>query len=371
MNEKSLKICLISLTVSPDSPDGEAKVVRSHYNYLKKKGYDVTLITGKWNIDLKDPNIIQFDIIRKRFLWIFHFTFKAIRFLRTHNFDIIHANSAKAAIPVLFSHKKKLITTIHDFTPFETRLTRFPFEKYLIRFAAKNSRIVTTVSNTIRSKFKKYVSGIDYKKVFTIYNGIDKRFKPYPRKSEELKQRLGLVGPTLLYLGRITSYKGVDHIISAYKRVKETATDVNLVIGGTPDYLMEKKYQFWKKKYPDILFTGYVSEEDVPLYYSMADIFINYSSSSEGFGLTPLEALACRTPVICSSIDVYKEIFGDSALFVSPKAPKMLADSIVKLLRDDDLKEKLLQNAQEVLSKYSWDAVVNNLEKIYFFFIHN
>jgi glycosyltransferase involved in cell wall biosynthesis len=365
MSMRKLKIGLVSLTVSPDSADGEAKVVRSHFNYLRKKGYDVKVLSGKWNIDLNHPDIIQFNLIRKRFLWILHFNYKVIKYLRKHDFDILHANSAKAAIPILLSNKRRLITTIHDFTPFETRLTKFPFEKYLIKFIANRSTVITTVSNTVRNKFKLLIPNIDVNKIITIFNGIEENFKPYPGESQELKKKLELKGPIILYLGRITTYKGVDHIISAYNVVKKTIPEVNLVIGGTPDFLMEKKYQKWKKEHQDISFVGYISEEQLPLYYSMADVFVNYSSSSEGFGLTPLEALACGTPIICTSIAVYKEIFEDSALFVPPRDPKRLANAIIKLLNNTELRDLLVQNAQKLLAKYSWDAVINRLEKIY------
>lgn len=362
---KKLRICLVSLTVSPDSADGEAKVVRSHFDYLKNKGYEVTLITGKWNTDLHTPHIIQIDLIRKRFLWVLHFNYKIIKYLRTHDFDIIHANSAKAAIPVIFSNKKKFITTIHDFTPFETKLTHFPFEKYLIKFIANKSTIITTVSNTVRNTFKSILPDLDIKKVITIYNGIEERFKPYPLQGEELKKKLGLKGPIILSIGRITQYKGVDYLISAFEIVKKSFPEVNLIIGGTPDYLMEKQYHMWKKEHQDISFVGYISEEQLPYYYSMADIFVNYSSSSEGFGLTPLEALACGTPTICSSIDVFKEILGDFALLIPPQDSKSLANSIIKILNSKELSNKLVQNGKKVLAKYSWEAVINRLEKIY------
>jgi glycosyltransferase involved in cell wall biosynthesis len=362
---KNPRICLVSLTVSPDSADGEAKVVRSHFNYLKNKGYDVTLITGKWNTNLHTPHIIQIDLIRKRFLWVLHFNYKIIKYLRTHEFDIIHANSAKAAIPVVLSNKKKFITTIHDFTPFETELTKFPFEKYLIKVIAKKSTIITTVSNTVRNKFKSILPNLDVKKVITIYNGIEERFKPYSLQAEKLRKTLGLKGPIILSIGRITQYKGIDYLISAFEIVKKSFPEANLIIGGTPDYLMEKQYQIWKKEHQDINFVGYISEAQLPYYYSMADIFINYSSSSEGFGLTPLEALACGTPIICSSIDVFKEIIGDLALLIPPQDSKNLAESIIKLLNSKELRNKIILNSKKVLSKYSWEAVVNRLEKIY------
>lgn len=365
MDLKKLKICLVSLTVSPDSADGEAKVVRSHFDYLKKKGYDVTLISGKWNTDLNNPDIIQVDLISKRFLWILHFNYMVIKFLRKNNFDIIHANSAKAAIPILLSNRKRFITTIHDFTPFETRLTRFPFEKYLINIIANQSSVITTVSNTVKNKFKKYLPNIESNKLYTIYNGIDERFKPYSRESELLRQRLGIEGPVILYIGRITAYKGVEHIIKAYEILKTSIPKINLLIGGTPDFIMKKQYQKWKRVHQDIFFVGYVPEEELPYYYSMANVFINFSSSSEGFGLTPLEALACGTPIICSSIEVYKEIFVDSAVFVPPKNSIKLANSIIELLSKEELRDKLIQNAQKILAKYNWDAVINRLEEVY------
>lgn len=172
---KKLKICLISLTVSPDRADGEAKVVRALFEYLKQQGHNVKLITGKWNKDLEDPDIIQFNLIRKRFLWVPHFYYKVIKFLRTHSFDIIHANSAKAALPIILSNRKKFFCTIHDFTPFETELTTIPIERLLIKYVSKRASIITTVSNFVKREFQHYIPRIDKKKIVTIYNGIEKK----------------------------------------------------------------------------------------------------------------------------------------------------------------------------------------------------
>lgn len=362
---KKLRICLVSLTVSPDSADGEAKVIRALFDYLVDQGHQVKLITGKWNIDIQNKDIIQFKLIRKRFLWTPHFILKVLKYLRNNKFDIIHANSAKAAFPIILAKKKRFITTIHDFTPFETKLTSFPIEKLLIRYVAKKSTYITTVSNYIRQKFRIYVPNLDIDKVFTIYNGIENRFKPNTTESAALKIKMNIIGPVLLYVGRITTYKGVDHIIEAYKSAKKEISNLNLIIGGKPDYLMEKIYESWKTKYKDIRFVGYIAEDEVPIFYSMADIFLTYSQSSEGFGLTPLEALSCGTPVICSSIPVYKEILQNSALFVPPKNPQLLAGKISLLLNDKALRERILKNAQKLVQKYSWDKVGDKLESIY------
>ena len=366
---KKLKICLISLTVSPDSSDGEAKVVRALFEYLKQQGHNVKLITGKWNKDLEDPDIIQFNLIRKRFLWVPHFYYKVIKFLRTHSFDIIHANSAKAALPIILSNRKKFFCTIHDFTPFETELTTIPIERLLIKYVSKRASIITTVSNFVKREFQHYIPRIDKKKIVTIYNGIEKKYKPYPIEAQRLKKKLNIQGPVLLYIGRITPYKGVNHIIEAYKIVKNEIKNLNLVIGGKPDYLMEKEYKYWKEVYKDVYFMGYLPEDEVPFYFSMGDIFLTYSSSSEGFGLTPLEAISCGTPVICSSILVYREILRDNALFVPPREPIKLAEKIKILLKDDELRNNLVKNAQKYIKKYSWNTVGKRLENEYLRFL--
>jgi glycosyltransferase involved in cell wall biosynthesis len=367
---EKLKICLISLTVSPDSADGEAKVIRAQFEYLKQQGHDVKLITGKWNKDLGDPNIIQFKLIRKRFFWFPHFYFKVIKFLRAHSFDIIHANSAKAALPIILAGRSKFICTIHDFTPFETELTTIPIEKLLIKFVSKRATTIITVSNFVKHEFELYIPRIDKKKIVTIYNGVDEKYKPYPVEAQRLKEKLNIQGPVLLYIGRITQYKGVANIIEAYKIVKAEIPDVNLVIGGKPDYLMEKNYNSWREMYKDVLFMGYLSEAEVPYYFSMGDIFVTYSSSSEGFGLTPLEAISCGTPVICSSIIVYREILRDNAIFVPPRDSLKLAEKIKILLEDIELRNDLVENAQTFIKKYRWNIVGKRLEKEYIRFLN-
>ncbi|NHJ21885.1 MAG: glycosyltransferase family 1 protein [Candidatus Lokiarchaeota archaeon] len=368
---KRLKICLVSLTVSPDSADGEAKVVRALFEHLKHQGHDVTLITGMWNKDLGEPDIIQFKLIKRRFFWVPHFYYRVIKFLRKNNFDIIHANSAKAALPIILAGRTKFLCTIHDFTPFETELTTIPIERLLIKFVSKRASKIITVSNFVKTEFYHYIPKLDKNKIVTIYNGIEEKYKPYPEEAQRLKERLKIKGPILLYIGRITPYKGVKYIIEAYKRVKAELPTVNLVIGGKPDYLMEKEYVNWNELYNDILFTGFLPEDELAYYFSMGDIFLTYSSSSEGFGLTPLEAIACGTPVICSSLTVYREILGNNAIFVPPKDSIKLATKILHLLSNKELGESMVKNAQTFIKKYSWNMVGERLEQVYKKFLNS
>ena len=367
---RKLNICLISLTIPPDRQDGAAKFFKGIYEYLKDQGHKVTLLTAKWDKEINDPNIYQIKIIKKRFLWLPHFLIGVFKYLRAHEFDIIHGNASKGALPIILSNKKKFIATIHDLGPFETRFTLIPIEKNLIKLAVKKATNITTCSGSIKKQIKYYIPEVNAEKIFNLYSAIEDKFKPYPEEAKYLKSKLNIEGPILLYLGRIAQYKGVDDIIKAYEIAKKVIPNLNLVIGGKPDFSSQKNYQIWKNKYQEIKFIGFVSPEEIPIYYTMADIFITYSYASEGFGLTPIEAIACGTPVICSSIPAYKEVLKDNAVFVPPRKPKLLAEDIIKLLKNDNLRKNLTLKAKEFIKRYSWEEVGKKLEKLYNNFLY-
>jgi D-inositol-3-phosphate glycosyltransferase len=368
---KKLNVCLVSLTVAPDSQDGAAKFIRGVFDYLNKQEYiNIKLITAKWNKKLDIPNIIQLKIIKKSFLWIPQFIFKTLKLIRNQQYDIIHGNGPKGALPfILLSNRKKFISTLHDLGPFETKFSLIPLEKYLFRWVAKKAIIITTCSNSVRKEIKHYIPEINIKKIFNLYSAIENKFKPYPKEAQELKKRMGIKGPVLLYIGRIASYKGVNDIITAYRSAKKIIPNLNLIIGGKPDFYMEKIYENWKRKYNDIYFLGFLPEEVIPFYYSMADIFITYSYAAEGFGLTPVEAIACGTPVICSSLPAFKEVLQDNAIYVPPKSPSLLAAEIINLINDEDKRTEMVNKAQHFIRRYSWDSVGKKLQEIYEIFL--
>jgi glycosyltransferase involved in cell wall biosynthesis len=206
-------------------------------------------------------------------------------------------------------------------------------------------------------------------RIYNLYSAIENKFKPCPQEASHLKKELDLEGPVILYIGRVAHYKGVEDIISAYQIAKKLNPDLNLVIGGKPDFAMQEKYQKWKKNYKDIKLVGFVPSEELPYYYSMADVFVTYSHASEGFGLTPIESIACGTPVICSSLLAYKEVLKDNAIFIPPKSPKKLADAILNLIKDKVFRETLINRAQDYIRRYTWDEVGRKLEKVYEHFL--
>lgn len=359
---KKLNIGLVTLSIAPDK---ERTGFEGIYDYLSQQGHNVKVFTGKWNLEIKDPNIIQVNLIRKSFLWPPLYIYNVSKYLRKYKLDIIHGNSPKGTLPILFSKKKRFISTIHDLGPYETEFNRIPLDKYLINYIAKKATYITTVSQYSKNKLKHFIPDMDINKIHVLYNGIDEKFKPRHEEAQLLKEKLKIQGPVILYLGRIAKYKGVGDIINAYKRVKEVIPDVSLVIAGRPDFSMREKFEEWSNKYQEIIFPGFVPESEVPAYYTMADIFINYSYGSEGFGNTPLESLACGTPPICSSLAVYKEILHDNAIFVPPQSPELLAEAMIKILQNPSLSQRIVQKGQKWVKRYTWNAVGKKLEEVY------
>jgi glycosyltransferase involved in cell wall biosynthesis len=370
---KKLNICLISLTVAPDSQDGSAKFIRGVFDYLSKQDHiNVKLIVAQWNKKLTDPNINQIKVIRKSFLWIPQFIFKVKNYIKSQYFDIIHGNGPKGSLPLIFLRKKRrFISTLHDLGPFETQFSIIPIEKYLFKQVAKKATLITTCSNSIRRELKNRIKGLDINKIYNIYSAIEDKFKPYPKEAQKLKEKLKINGPIILYIGRIAMYKGVNDIISAYKYAKKKIPNLNLLLGGKPDFYMEEIFQEWKSKYDDIYFLGFISEEEIPIYYSMAELFVTYSYAAEGFGLTPIESIACGTPVVCSSLPAFKEVLQDNAIFVPPKSPSLLAKEIINLINDEEKRSKMVKKAQKFIKRYTWDSVGKRLEKVYENFLNS
>ena len=362
---KKLKICLVSLTFAPDSQDGSAKFITGVYNYLKSQGHEVKVITGYWNRKINDSDIIQIKIINKSFLWVPQFIYHVIKYLKNNKFDIVHGNGPKGSMPLLFLRNLKFISTIHDLGPIETNFSRIPLERFLIKRTIKRAKFITTCSESIKQQILSFFEKIPSNKIFNLYSAIESKFKPHLEESKILKETLELSGPIILYIGRIANYKGVPDIINAYEMAKNQIKDLALVIGGTPDFSMRETYQMWKNKYPDIHFMGFIPTDQIAIYYTMADVFITYSYASEGFGLTPIEAIACGTPVICSDIKVFREVLKDNAIFVPPKDPKSLSEAIFTLLTNKYDRIKLIERGQNYIKRFSWNSVGNKMEEVY------
>ena len=363
LNMQKMKICIISAGIFPDHKDGSANYIRGLYDVLKSRGHELTVLTAKWGNGFTDTNIIAVDVPKKRILWVPKFFFKFRKFIKKHDFDIIQGNGSRGSLPVMFT-KKPFITLIHDMGPFEANFTKIPILKWLERKNARKAKQIITNSEITKEGIIKYM-GASAEKIHTVYCGYDSNFKPEPKKAEELKKKLAIESPIILYVGRIAFYKGVDHIIEAYHIAKEKIPELKLIIGGKPTLKMRDTVERWKIENPDVKFVGLIEDKDMAAYYTMADVFVTYSFASEGFGITPIESIACGTPVICSTMPAYQEILQDNAIFVERKRPDLLANAFIDFFQYPEKKQELMKKATDFIKRYTWDAVADRVEKVY------
>jgi glycosyltransferase involved in cell wall biosynthesis len=346
-----VRICILTLTFAPDAPGGRGKYARELYDQLKSMGHEVEVITGLWREKLPDPNITQIPVPRRRFLWLPNWYRGVRKILKQKTYDIIHANGSRESIPLLWSDKP-YITTIHDIGAFQ--LKKRILSRILKRNVKKALRI-TVPTKAVKRDLLELFPKMNPEKVNVIKNGINfKRYNPNI-SAKELRKELKLTEKIILYLGRIAEYKGVEEIIKAYNRVKKEIDDVHLVVAGAPTVNMKRTYNKWIEQHPGVLFTGYVDDDLVPNYYALADIFVSFSYAAEGFGLTVTEALACGKPVLCSDLPAYREVLEDKAILIPPGDITQLSDNMVKLLKDQNLRQRMGKEALEfVKQKYDW-----------------
>lgn len=282
--------------------------------------------------------------------------------LKIKNCDIFW--SPHFNMPIFPIRAKKKIATIHDLFHFSYANMYNPLERtyaqYLIRNACQKSELVITVSQFSKSEILRYIK-INPDKIKVVYNGVNLNFfKKYSQEVlEKFKREIHLPQRFLLYVGNVKPHKNLRRLIIAFKEVSKIDESIYLVIVGKKEgfikgdnYLAEfiQKENIGKR----IIFTGYLEENKLPLIYNLA-IALIFPSLYEGFGLPPLEAMACGCPVIASSIPPLKEIYRDCVYYINPYNIEEIKNSIIELLNNDKLRNTLIEKGSELAKNYSWE----------------
>ncbi len=218
---------------------------------------------------------------------------------------------------------------------------------------------------------KEYVLrlGAKPKKVEVVHNGVDlEKFKPMAKKREEMRRKLGIPSDAVVILTvrRLVYKNGVDTLIEgANIAVKKNPRIVFLAVGKGPDSESVKLRIHELGIEENFKLAGFVSDEDLPIYYNASDIFVLPSKSGEGLPLVALEAMACALPVIATDVGGIREILMEEyGKLVPPNQPELLAKAILDFAKQDfSSRKKELRSMME--DKYSWDKNVERLVEIY------
>ena len=300
------------------------------------------------------------------YFWHLYLQFKLNK--ENFKFDIIHSPE-NAALFIKLKHQKKIIT-VYDITPylFPESFTPITLLRYKLLFpkTLKTADKIITDSNSTKRDLINYFN-VPAEKIKVILLAADEKFKPLNHEEvNEVKQRYKLEFSFILYVGTLEQRKNIPTLIKAFYKLKKDETKQKLVIAGGKGWKYKEIFETIDKLnlQKDVIFTGYVLDEDLPALYNAADLFV-YPSLYEGFGLPPLEAMACGTPVITSNTSSLPEVVGDAGIMVDPYDVDGLADAMYKVLGNDGLREDMIKRGLERAKIFSWEKAAKETMKVY------
>lgn len=289
--------------------------------------------------------------------------------IRKYKLDLIHFLN--------FNHPTfymgKYVVTIQDLTLFffPPKPGKELFRQWMMKFITHNAAIhasqIIVPSNNTKKDLQKHFR-LDSDKISVIYDAPAANFQPLPiSKIYEFKKQHNLFKPFLFYVGQWRGHKNLIRLIEAFEKIKQNGySDLRLVLSGKPhpsfpDLLARIKKSSVEK---DILMPGFVKDEDLPLWYNAASAFV-FPSLYEGFGLPPLEALACGTPVISSDAASLPEILGNAVMYFDPENVEEMVKAIEQVLRDKELRKELIKKGFEQIKKFSFEKMARETLKVY------
>ena len=267
------------------------------------------------------------------------------------------------------------VVTIHDcihllFPQYLPNRMAFRYARFVMGSAIRNSSIVFTVSEASRADILRFYPSTDPAKVHVVPNAIDAELLVDPGEAERdrVRERYQIRGRFVLFAGNVKPHKNLERLIRAFARVRcqEGNDDLRLVLIGddVSRYASLRRTADEAGVRQEVRFFGFVPHETLAALYRMATVFA-FPSLYEGFGLPPLEAMACGTPVVTSRISSLPEVVGDGALLVDPYNEDDIAQGIARLLDDQDLRARLVERGLERAASYSWARSVRQIHAGY------
>jgi glycosyltransferase involved in cell wall biosynthesis len=270
----------------------------------------------------------------------------------------------------------KKIITIHDLIPI----------KYPEYFENKTDNVVHQIINSIKpdnfaicvSEATKTdlleISTLDESQVFVVPLAASNTLF-YPVSDQKIihqnleKYGIPINQPYFLSISTLEPRKNIDAIIKSFTNLvlQENIQDLNLVLVGTKGWDFEKIFEtinLIPQIKNRIIFTGYVPDKNLAYLYSGALSFV-YMSICEGFGLPPLEAMQCGTPVICSNTTSLPEVVGDAGLLVNPMIQSDISDAMLRIYQNNVLTETLKLKSIERARLFSWNKFANQTWEVY------
>lgn len=292
-------------------------------------------------------------------------------YVKRHKIDVLH--SPGFVIP--FLSKAKNVLTIADMTfinypKVHTIVKRAYFGLFMPYSMRKADRIISISGSTKRDALK--LININPDKIEVTHLAPEEGFRVIDRKKAESRIKLDykIYSPFILFVGMIEPRKNLIRVLNSFselkKGLKKEKFPHKLVIVGKKGWkyrgIFETVERLSLKK--DVVFTGYIPDADLAMFYNAADIFV-YPCLYEGFGLPILEAMACGCPVITSDVSSMPEVAGNAALLVNPKDAHKISSAIGRLIKDRKLREDMIKKGLKRSREFSWRRCARETLKAY------
>ncbi|MDD2730663.1 MAG: glycosyltransferase family 1 protein [Candidatus Portnoybacteria bacterium] len=258
------------------------------------------------------------------------------------------------------------VVTVHDLIlrHFSTRRAstlgplsywfKYQIYKIVIKSAVKRAAKIITISRFVKEDIMKSFN-VPADRIAVIYEGA-----PAAESEKKIKNRP--VGRYLLYVGNAYPHKNLENLLAAFEILRrDYQPDLRLVLVGEEDYF----YRRLKARAPNgVVFAGFASDRELAEIYQRAGVYV-FPSLCEGFGLPPLEAMACGVPVAAAKATCLPEVLGEAAVYFDPKDANDMASKIAGILKNNQLRQTLKEKGLAQIKKYSWEKMACQTMEIY------
>jgi alpha-1,3-rhamnosyl/mannosyltransferase len=289
-------------------------------------------------------------------------------YIRGASFDLFHGTNFD--LP-LWGSRRRRVVTIHDLSALlhpDTHRAR------LVRRSRRRLPLVTRIAEMIITPTESVrrevcdLLGVKASKVIAIHSAPRDSFQPLPlAQTAAVRKRLGISDDFLLFVGTLEPRKNLLTLVKAYEQIlRHTSLRPQLVIAGGEGWLMDELFAFIKQSSIDkhLRLTGYLPDEDLRALYSSCKVFI-YPSVYEGFGLPPLEAMACGAPVIVGAATALRETVGDVACIAESPDAEALAKKITELLENEAQRAELSKAGKQHAAGFTWERTARQTLEVY------